>query len=89
MVKPKTLLKKTGTSGSQYFQEDIPILILLFIISSSGSTLALLGVLSLNAAGATTTIWRAKGEVDVLLAVQADHERGDVHHLLADTEGKK
>lgn len=34
---------------------------------------------------ATTTIWRAKGEVNVLLAVQADDVTGDVHHLLPDS----
>lgn len=34
---------------------------------------------------ATTTVWRAKGEVNVLLAVQADDVTGDVHHLLPDS----
>lgn len=60
-------------------------LILLLIVSSSGSTLALLGVLSLNAAWASAAIWRPQREVNVLLAVQADHEGRDVHHLLAHT----
>ena len=60
-------------------------LILLLVVSSSSSTLALLGVLSLDAAWASATVWRPQGEVDVLLAVQAHHEGGDVHHLLAHT----
>lgn len=60
-------------------------LILLFIIRSSSSALALLGVLSLDTAWASATIWRPQGEVDVLLAVQTNHKGGDVHHLLADT----
>ena len=34
---------------------------------------------------ATTAIWRAKGEVDVLLAVQTDDVTGDVNHLLPDS----
>lgn len=37
---------------------------------------------------ATTTVWRAKGEVNVLLAVQADDVTGDVHHLLPDSAHK-
>lgn len=60
-------------------------LILLLIISSSSSTLALLGVLSLDAAWASTTVRGPQGEVDVLLAVQANHKGGDVYHLLAHT----
>lgn len=60
-------------------------LILLFIISSSSSTLALLGVLSLDTAWASATVWRPQREVNVLLAVQTNHKGGDVHHLLADT----
>lgn len=58
-------------------------LIFLLIISPSRSTLALLGVLSLDATWASATVGRPQGEVDVLLAVQANHEGGDVHHLLA------
>lgn len=58
-------------------------LILLFIITTSAATLGLLGVLSLYAARATTTVWRAEREVNVLLAVQPHHERWDVHNLLA------
>lgn len=57
-------------------------LILLFIITTSTTTLALLGVLSLDAARAATTVWRAEREVDVLLAVQPHHKGGDVHDLL-------
>ena len=63
-------------------------LVLLFIISSSSSCLALLGVLSLHTAGTSTAIWRAQGEVNVLLAVQSHHKGWDVHHLLAHTEGR-
>lgn len=57
-------------------------LILLFIITTSTTTLGLLGVLSLDAARAATTIWRSEREVDVLLAVQPHHKGGDVHDLL-------
>lgn len=64
------------------------ILVLLLIVSSSRATLALLGVLALHAAGAATAVWRAQGEVDVLLAVQPHHEGWDVHNLLAHTRGR-
>lgn len=63
-------------------------LILLLIVSTSRSTLALLGVLSLHATRTATTVWRAQGEVNVLLAVQPHHKGWDVHHLLAHTEGR-
>lgn len=62
-------------------------LILLLIITSPGSTLALLGVLPLHAARAATPVRGPEGEVDVLLGVQADNEGRDVHHLLADPGG--
>lgn len=40
-------------------------------------------VLPLHAAGAAAAKGRGEAEVDVLLAVDAHKERGDVHHLLA------
>lgn len=58
-------------------------LILLFVITTSSTTLGLLGVLSLHAARATATVWRAEREINVLLAVQPHHKGGDVHNLLA------
>lgn len=60
-------------------------LIFLLIISSSSSALTLLGVLSLDTAGASAAVRRPQREVDVLLAVQANHKGRDVHHLLAHT----
>ena len=44
------------------------------------------GLLAANTAGAATTEGRGEGEVDVLLGVEADHERGDVDDLLADAD---
>lgn len=64
-------------------------LIFLLIISSSSSTLALLGILSLDTAWATTTVWWPQREVNVLLTVQTNHKGGDVHHLLAHTGGER
>jgi hypothetical protein len=43
-----------------------------------------LGLLPPHTAGAATTEWRSKGEVNVLLGVEADHEGGNVDDLLAD-----
>lgn len=79
---------------AQFSSQSLPsphwasILVLLLIVSSSRATLALLGVLALHAAGAATAVWRAQGEVDVLLAVQSHHEGWDVHNLLAHTRGR-
>lgn len=58
-------------------------LILLLVVAGSGPALALLGILPLHTAWAATPIWGTEGEVDVLLGVQADNKRRDVHHLLA------
>jgi hypothetical protein len=44
-----------------------------------------LGLLPPHTAGAAAAEWRGQGEVDVLLGVEADHERRDVDDLLADT----
>ena len=51
----------------------------LLLLGSGGSTLAL------DTAGAATAERRGQGEVDVLLRVEADDERGNVDDLLADT----
>lgn len=75
----------TEQEVSAHTPQTMPFLILLLIVSSSSSTLALLGVLSLDTAWASTAVRRPQGEVNVLLAVQAHHEGGDVHHLFAHT----
>ena len=54
------------------------LLVAVLLLGSSGGTLAL------DATGAATTVGRVEGEVDVLLGVEADDERGDVDDLLAD-----
>jgi hypothetical protein len=59
------------------------------VVSSSGSSTSQLG--ALNATSATTTEWGGKGEVDVLLGLTTDNERGNVDGLLTDAKngGKK
>ena len=42
-----------------------------------------LGVLPLAAARAASAEWTVQSKVDVLLAVNSDHEAGDIHNLLA------
>lgn len=76
-----------STQTSRKDRVHIKRLILLLIIISSGlaSLISLLQVLPADAAWLATSERRADGEVDVLLRVQSDDERGDVHHLLADT----
>jgi hypothetical protein len=58
------------------------ILLLGVTVTTGGGS----GLLAANTAGAAATEGRGKGEVDVLLGVEADHERGDVDDLLADTD---
>lgn len=45
-----------------------------------------LGLLSPHTTRATTTKWRCKRKVNVLLGVETDNERGNVDDLLADTD---
>jgi hypothetical protein len=58
------------------------ILLLLVAITLLGS----LGLLSANATGATAAKRRGQSEVNVLLGVETDDERGHVDNLLADTD---
>lgn len=58
-------------------------LLLLSVVTTTG--LGGLELLALDTAGAATTEGRGEGEVDVLLGVQADHERRHVDDLLTDT----
>jgi hypothetical protein len=62
------------------------LLLLLLLVTTSLLGLGGLGLLSANTAGTTATEGRGQGEVDVLLGVEADDERGDVDDLLADTD---
>ena len=59
--------------------------LLLFLVA----TLLLLGgsgsALALDTTGATSAVWRGEGEVDVLLGLETNDERGDVDNLLANT----
>lgn len=61
-----------------------PLLLVLLslVVTTTGSSGSLL---ALDTARAATTVGGGKGEVDVLLGVQADHVGGDVDDLLADT----
>ena len=61
-----------------------PLLLLLFLLTFF-TTLGSLHLLAADTARATTTEWRGKGEVDVLLGVETDHEGWDVDDLLANT----
>lgn len=58
------------------------LLLLLTIVALLGG----LGLLSPDTAGATAAEGRGQREVDVLLRVETDDERGDVHNLLADAD---
>ena len=61
-------------------------LLLLLLLVTTLLGLSSLGLLSAHATGASATEGRGKGEVDVLLGVKTDNERGDVDDLLADAE---
>uniref|UniRef100_A0A8W7PQG4 Uncharacterized protein n=1 Tax=Anopheles coluzzii TaxID=1518534 RepID=A0A8W7PQG4_ANOCL len=55
------------------------------VLQNAAATLALLQVLPLDATWTATTEGRLQREVDVLLRIQTDDERRNVHDLLADT----
>ena len=60
--------------------------LLLILLLGTLTALSGLGLLSADTAGASATEGRGKGEVDVLLGVETDDERGNVHDLLADAD---
>ena len=62
--------------------------LLLVLVTSIiiATLLGSLGLLPPHTTGATSTEWRSKGEVNVLLGVEADDEGGDVDDLLADAD---
>lgn len=61
------------------------LLVILFLLAIS-TALGGLGLLSADTTGTATTERRIQSEVDVLLGVKADDERGDVDDLLANTD---
>lgn len=61
-------------------------LLLLLLLAIITASLGGLGLLSADTAGATTTEGRGQGEVNVLLGVETDNERGHVDDLLADAD---
>lgn len=90
LVTPSIFIENIDRTGNiRECSWTTSFLILLLIVGSSSSALALLGVLSLDTAWASATVRRPQGEVNVLLAVQTNHKGGDVHHLLADTAKTK
>ena len=60
---------------------DLLVLLLGTVVLGLGG----LGLLSADTAGASATERRGECEVDVLLGVETDNERGDVDNMLADT----
>ncbi len=63
---------------------DLRVFLLFLGISSLSLLLGIALRAALDAASAGSTEGRGGGKVDVLLAVDADHERGDVNELLSD-----
>lgn len=61
-------------------------LLLLLLLITTLAALSSLGLLSAHTAGTAATKGRGQGEVDVLLGVETDHERGNVDDLLADAD---
>jgi hypothetical protein len=61
-------------------------LLVILLLSVVVLLLGSLGLLSPGTTGAASAEWRGKGEVNVLLGVETDDERGNVDHLLADTD---
>lgn len=63
-------------------RNNLFLLLLLGVVTTGGGS----GLLAANTAGTATTEGRGEREVDVLLGVEADHERGNVDDLLADAD---
>ena len=57
------------------------LVLILVIIIVTATALALLGVLPLDTAGPAAAEGRLEGEVNVLLGVQTDNERRNIHDL--------
>jgi hypothetical protein len=62
--------------------KNLLLLLLLAVVALLGG----LGLLSSDTARAAATKGRGQGEVNVLLRVETDNERGDVDDLLANTD---
>ena len=58
----------------------VAVLILLLVLLALGGSSS---TLALDTASTATTVWRSESEVDVLLGVETDNERGNVDNLLA------
>lgn len=61
-------------------------LFLILLITTLLALLGGLGLLSADTTGAAATVGGGEGEVNVLLGVETDDERGDVDDLLADAD---
>jgi hypothetical protein len=59
--------------------------LLFFFLLGVVLLLSRLGLLSSDTTWTSSTEWRGKGEVDVLLGVETDDEGWDVDNLLSDT----
>jgi len=62
--------------------QDLLLVLLLSLVALVGGS----GLLAPDTAGAASTEGRGQGEVDVLLGVETDNERGNVDDLLADAD---
>ena len=62
---------------------DLFILLFLIAITTWGLLWCSLHVLSLHSSGSSPTKWAREGKVNVLLAINPDHEWWNVHDLLA------
>jgi len=67
-------------------QREPAHLLVVLLLLGLVSLLSGLGLLSPDTTRAATTEGRRQGEVDVLLGVETDNERGDVDDLLADAD---
>ena len=75
-------LLQDDESGTAY----VNLLFFFLFVTTLFLLLCGLGLLSPHTAWTSTTKWRGKSKVNVLLRVEADNERRDVDNLLADTK---
>jgi hypothetical protein len=76
----------TKTTNPMRYPREASRLLVILLLLATVTLLGGLGLLSPDTAEATATKWRGNGEINVLLRVETDDERGHVDDLLANAD---
>merc|ERR1719474_872892 len=77
---------RSAGADRHFSSVPVPFLFFIIVIIVAAATGSLLGVLPLDTSRPSTAEGRLQGEVDVFLGVESDDERGNIHHLLPNTD---